>query len=301
MKKAVKILVSLLFLFQMVSAQNVTVTVQVFPPYATYLPDYLNNPSRVYFTLLSNENAAIRLKASITGDNGINVVSSNSSSVPSLQLLANQIKILNGTDLKNYLNVNSAIVSGISKKDLYNGSGLPEGTYTFCIQALDYRSGEPLSPEEPLGCSNPFEILQISPPELIAPTCNEVVEAQSVQNIIFSWLPPSNAPVNAQYKLKIVEIIPSTKNPNDAMNSATTPAFFETTTNSLSFFYGPAQPLLKLGNKYAWRVTITSGRIDGETAPPNNFQNNGNSEVCSFEYKKSTNQDENLTSSISLV
>ena len=105
MKKAVKILILFLFLFQMGYAQNVIVTVQVFPPYSTYLPDYLNNPSRVYVTLLSNEDATIKLKASVTGDNGISVVSSNSSSVPSLQLLANQIKMLNGTDLKNYLNI----------------------------------------------------------------------------------------------------------------------------------------------------------------------------------------------------
>ena len=294
MKKTVKFLCLVCLLaFQMAFAQpsaNVTVTVQVLPPYSTYLPDYFNNPSRIFFTMLSDQTIEVRLKVSITGDNGISVVSPTTSNVPSIQLLANQMRMFNGTDLKNYLNVNSAIVTGINKSDLYKGTGIPEGTYTVCIQALDFVSGIPVSPEEPIGCSSPFEILQISPPELIAPSCNEVVEAKSVQNIIFSWLPPPNVPVNAQYKLKIVEIIPSTKNPNDAMNSATLPAFFETKTNSLSFFYGPSQPPLKLGNKYAWRVTVNSGGIDGETAPPSNFQNNGNSEVCSFEYKKATEE-----------
>lgn len=288
MKKTVKFLYLVCLLaFQMAFAQtaaNVTVTVQVLPPYSTYFPDYLNNPSTVYFTLLSNGNTTIKLKVSLTGDNGVSIVSSNSSSVSSLQLFANQIKILNGTDLKNYLNINSAVVSGINKNDLFNGTGLPEGTYTLCIQAIDFTTGEPMSEAEPLGCSNPFEILQISPPELISPPCNEVVEAQSVQNLIFTWLPPPNVPANAQYKLKIVEIIPVTKNPNDAMNSATLPAFFETMTNTLSFFYGPSQPLLKLGHKYAWRVSINGRTIGGIAAPTGNFQNNGNSEVCSFVY-----------------
>jgi hypothetical protein len=191
--------------------------------------------------------------------------------------------MLNGTDLKNYLDINSAIVTGINKNDLFNGTGMPEGTYTFCILAIDFTTGGTLSEGEPLGCSAPFDIQQISPPDLISPSCNETVDAQSVQNIIFTWLPPNGVPVNVQYKLKIVEVIPSSKNSNDAMNSATVPAFFETTTNSLSFLYGPSQPLLKLGNKYAWRVTAMPpvGAIAGTTS---NFQNNGKSEVCSFVY-----------------
>ncbi|MBL7885969.1 MAG: hypothetical protein JNJ52_04420 [Flavobacterium sp.] len=264
---------------------SVNVTVQVLPPYSTYLPDYLNSPNRVLFTLLSYSNANVRLRASITGDNGITVRTSESYIPPTaLQLQANQQKMLTGLDLKNYLDINSVIVTGISKNDLYRGSSIPEGTYTFCLQVLDYTTGAELSNPEPLGCSNPFEIKQIAPPQLIAPRCDEPIVASNIQNVVFSWLPPQDAPVGSQYKLKIVELVPSTRNPNEALNSATTPAFFETTTNSFSFLYGPSQPQLRKGRKYAWRVTLLSGRGSVVASQATNLQNNGNSEVCSFDY-----------------
>ena len=107
MKNIFKI-ISFLFLMQLQFgfAQNVTVTVQVLPPYSTYLPDYLNNPSKIYITLLSNEDATIKLKANITGDNGISLNTTNTSTATPIQLLANQIKLLNGTDLKKCLDIN---------------------------------------------------------------------------------------------------------------------------------------------------------------------------------------------------
>ncbi len=291
MKNIFKI-ISFLFLMQLQFgfAQNVTVTVQVLPPYSTYLPDYLNNPSKIYITLLSNEDATIKLKANITGDNGISLNTTNTSTATPIQLLANQIKLLNGTDLKKCLDINNVTVSGINKNNLYQGSGIPEGVYTICIQALDFETNAVLSESEPIGCSLPFEIQQINPPQLLFPPCNETIDASSPQNVVFSWLMAPGAPVTTKYKLKIVELIPSTRNPNEAMNSATTPAFFETITNTYSFLYGPAQPKLKEGMRYAWRVTalssIASATPSAAGSSNSNFQNNGNSEVCSFEYKK---------------
>ncbi|HMK05995.1 MAG TPA: hypothetical protein VK476_00610, partial [Flavobacterium sp.] len=117
---------------------------------------------------------------------------------------------------------------------------------------------------------------------LIAPKCDETIVAGNMpQNVIFTWLPAPGVAPGTQYKLKIVELVPITRNPNEAMNSATTPAFFETTVNTYSFFYGPAQPAFKDGKKYAWRVTaLKPGTVNS------NFQNNGNSEVCNFLYQK---------------
>ena len=286
--------------------QNVTVTVQVLPPYSTYLPDYLNNPSRIYFTLLSNEDVMVKLKATITGDNGITLTTATTATANSIQLLANQTKMMNGTDLKKVLDINNVTVSGINKNELYKGSGIPEGIYTLCIQAIDSDTEVPLSEAEPLGCSFPFNIQQVNPPQLLSPTCDAFIESTVPQNMVFTWLPPQGAPVTTVYRLKIVEIIPKTKNPNDAMNSATTPTFFETTTNTFSFFYGPAQPPLKVGSKYAWRVTAMSniaGGVPSATVTQSNFQNNGNSEVCSFEYTnaKPAVESATLPSSIQLI
>uniref|UniRef100_UPI00263037CF hypothetical protein n=1 Tax=Flavobacterium sp. TaxID=239 RepID=UPI00263037CF len=269
---------------------DVTVTTQVLPPYSTYLSDYVNSPNKVVFTLLAYRNVAVRLKASITGDNGISVVTSDSyRPATPIQLQAYQQKMMTGIDLRNYLDLNSVVVTGISKNELFRGSGIPEGNYTICIQALDFVTGQPLSSPDPLGCSNAFDIHQIAPPQLISPSCDETIVAGNIQNVIFSWLPSPGAPAGSQYRLKIVELNPITRNPNEAMNSATTPAFFETIINSFSFVYGPAQPPLKKDKKYAWRVTLlpTNTRVS-TSGTALNVQNKGNSEVCSFVYKNNT-------------
>ncbi|VXB22571.1 TANFOR domain-containing protein [Flavobacterium sp. 9AF] len=268
------------------TAPTVNVTVQVLPPYSTYLQDYLNTSNKVVISLLSYTNANVKLKASITGDNGITIATSDNYRPASpLVLNAYQQKMITGIDLKNYLDFNSSIVSGINKNALFRGSGIPEGNYTLCVQVLDYNTGNPLSDPEPLGCSNSFSIEQLTPPQLISPICNETLQSGPIQNIVFSWLPPQGAPAGSQYKLKIVELVPSTRNPNEAMNSATTPAFFETITHSFSLVYGPSQPLLKNGKKYAWRVTVLPPASGVRAGVPLNLQNNGNSEVCSFVYE----------------
>jgi hypothetical protein len=77
--------------------------------------------------------------------------------------VANQIKMMNGTALKAYLDVNSVVVTGIDRNSLYRGNGLPEGNYTVCLQVLDYRTGAPLSQPAPTGCSAPIQIQQITP------------------------------------------------------------------------------------------------------------------------------------------
>ncbi|HMK07032.1 MAG TPA: hypothetical protein VK476_05840, partial [Flavobacterium sp.] len=77
MKYTIRLLGLLLFLLSMhATAQNVIVTVQVLPPYSTYLPDYLNNPGKIVFTLLSPTTRDVKIKATITGDNGITVATS---------------------------------------------------------------------------------------------------------------------------------------------------------------------------------------------------------------------------------
>jgi TANFOR domain-containing protein len=278
-----------LLLFQTAQAQDVIVTVQVTPPYSTYLPDYLNNPSKIIFSLLSPRDADVKIRATITGDNGISVNTSPSGSAATpIHLVANQIKMMNGTALKAYLDVNSVVVTGIDRNSLYRGNGLPEGNYTVCLQVLDYRTGEPLSQPAPTGCSAPIQIQQINPPQLIAPVCDEtIVAGNQPQSVVFTWLPAPGVKPGTQYRLKIVELVPVTRNPNEAMNSATTPAFFETTTGTFSYLYGPAQPALKDGRKYAWRVTAVDPIASG-AGSKSNFQNNGHSEVCSFTYKKQT-------------
>ncbi len=267
---------------------QVMVQVQVLPPYSTYLPDYFNYENRVVLTLISmNGQANVKLSATIQGDNGISV-SSNPQYMPPvpIHLDQNVMVALTGGDLQNYFDYNSAVVTGIDKNTLFHGSGIPEGVYTLCIRALDYATGASLSDPSPAGCSNSFEIKYVDPPVLISPSCGDSISPDNQQNIVFSWVPSQGTPVTTQYKFKMVELIPPNRNPNDAMNSATTPPFYETMVNSLVFVYGPSEPFLQPGHSYAWRVTaVDVYSIQPNTTGSIQYVNNGASEVCWFNEK----------------
>jgi len=283
MKKAC--IIFILFLIYGMSVAQVMVNVQVLPPYSTYLPDYFNYSNRVVLTLVSTTGQAnVKLSATISGDNGITVTTNPQFQPPApIHMDQNIMVSLTGGDLQNYLDYNNAKVTGIDKNTLFHGSGIPEGVYTLCIQALDYATGMPLSDPSPAGCSNPFDVKYVDPPVLISPSCGDSVSPDNQQSIVFSWVPSQGTPVTTQYKFKIVELIPPNRNPNDAMNSATTPPFYETTVNSLVFVYGPSEPFLQPGHSYAWRVTA----VDAYSIQPNTtgllqYVNNGASEVCWF-------------------
>ncbi len=286
MKKAC--IIFILFLFYEMSVAQVIVNVQVLPPYSTYLPDYFNYSNRVVLTLVStNGQANVKLSATISGNNGITVTTNPQFQPPvSIHLDQNVMVSLTGGDLQNYIDYNNANVTGIDKNTLIQGGGIPEGIYTLCILALDYTTGIPLSDPSPAGCSNPFEVKYIDPPVLISPSCGDSVSPDNQQSIVFSWVPSQGTVVTTLYKFKMVELIPPDRNPNDAMNSATTPPFYETTVNSLVFVYGPSEPFLQPGHSYAWRVTA----VDVSSIQLNNtgtlqFVNNGASEVCWFNEK----------------
>lgn len=130
--------------------------------------------------------------------------------------------------------------------------------------------------DELQGCSAFFPIGYTDASILSTPSCNDTIAFQSPQNIVFSWMQSPAIGAQLQYNFKIVEVIPQDRNINDAMNSATTPPFFETTTSIPLFVYGPAQPALEQGHKYAWQVTVSDA--NGKVY----FFRDGKSEVCAF-------------------
>jgi len=160
---------------------------------------------------------------------------------------------------------------------LYRG-GLPEDYYTICLQAFDYETGEPLSAESPQGCSNAFLVLDLEPPIALSPVDGTEFEPVTPQNFVFVWTRPPGSPDNTEFNVKIVEVLPSDRNINDAMKSASHPVFFETTVSVTSCLLGPAEPTLTEGKSYAWMVTAIDP--SGQAV----FRNNGESEVISFKY-----------------
>ncbi|SHH16420.1 TANFOR domain-containing protein [Chryseolinea serpens] len=284
--RAVVLIVAVLWLVALATycqAQNdVTVTVMVAPPYSTKIDDYEKHPERIIITLQSHRQSAVslQLRGSIIGENGIEIHAARQYRSPRpIDLPAGMTLQLDAMAVRSLFDIDKVEVRGTSVAALREGNGLPEGTYRICARAYDYNQPEvPLSVDEPMGCSNAFRITNLEPPYLIRPYADEVVRSVAPQNVLFTWSFPAGAPPSTQFKLKIVEILTQGRNINDAMQSATTPPFFEQTVTGNAFLFGPAQPTLIAGRKYAFMVTA----IDPFRSTV--FRNEGRSEVSSFTF-----------------
>jgi len=257
---------------------QVTASVAVLPPYSPNIEDYADR-TRITVTAMAVDLIDIEctLSLTITGDNGIELRSLVDYAYTTFPLQGGVPVILTGPDLSQYFSLNNLIVSGIDPSEL-RSQGLPPGNYRVCARV--YLDGRPLSEDIPAGCGNYFRVNYLQPPMLITPADGSEIENTMAQQIIFSWTPSPGAPAWTSYVLKIVEISDPSRDPGDAMLSATTPAFFEEEVYGTSFLYGPAQPLLDPGKRYAFQV------IASERESNTRFENFGRSEVFSFRFGK---------------
>ncbi len=248
------------------------------PPYSTDLSAYASNPNQVVLSLVNqgSEIRNVQLVADITGDNGIAIRSMSQCNCPGpIRLQPWQTLRVQAADIASLFDMNNMQLTGISREELIRRQGLPEGLYQVCIRAIDYLSKSPLS-EEAGGCTALF-LRNLEPPVLVSPADESVLNPLPVQNVLFSWITPAGAPPSTRYVLKIVELF-NDRNPNDALLSAAEPAFFEQVVQGNAYLFGPGQPRLVNGRKYA--VMISAKDPTGRTF----FRNNGNSQVIGFQY-----------------
>lgn len=296
MKNIILFLLLFICTFWVKAQFPVNVTMQLIPPYSTRLSDYANNPGKAIIILRNTQGSAVTiyLRANITGDNGIQIFTNpNFRAARSITLQPNIPYTLNVSDLQDVFDVNQLSTRGITIDDIERKNGLPEGIYQVCVRAYDFtKQNMPLSPESPMGCTT-VRLTQLEPPILIKPFEDEEVRPFQPQNVIFTWSPSAGAAPGTQYKLKIIELLDSKRNHNDAFLSSTQPAFFEKTVSGNVYVYGPADPQLVVGRKYAWVVAAldqisVGGRNTKEGAA---FRNGGRSEVRSFTYRNQNGRD----------
>lgn len=262
----------------------VNVTFALTPPYSSKISDYASIPGRAIITLNSSGGAGgtsrVYLRLTVTGDNGI-VITTKQNYLPArpIEVQTGIPLVLDLQTLGTLFDVNSFDLTKISSRQILERDGLPEGNYQLCVRVYSYDNpGVAVSPEAPAGCVF-IRLTQLEPPLLIKPFDKDHVSAAGrVQNVTFSWNIPAGSEPGTQYLLRIIEMLDPNKNPNDAMNSRTTPPFFETTTSANIIIYGPGQPAMVEGRKYAWAVTALPGP-QGVA-----YRNYGRSEVRSFIY-----------------
>jgi hypothetical protein len=273
--------ITLVALNKNANAQNdIQISLSFLPPYSPYFSDYLVYENKTTFVLtnINATNKKFYLRGTVTGDNGV-TISTKESFKPAqpLEFTGGPTLILKGIDLEEYFKWDNANVLGTDLAKLAQGDGLPEGNYTICIRAYDYVSNAPLSLNAPNGCVT-ISIRNIEPPIINLPRCGSNITPNPAQNFVFSWNPPPGAPPTTRYLLKIAEMQPGFSNYNDALNTLTTPAFYEKELSTSTFSYTLADAALTVGKTYAFKVVAFD--------PLNkiNFRSNGESEVCYFTY-----------------
>ncbi len=300
------ILLILLALGTSAQENSVLVIVNVIPPYSHKVSDYIDN-NRILVTLqytsFNSENSEIDvyLQGEVSNDVG-NRIYTNKNQKPAQPITLTYgvpVTITPG-ELEDIFDFNYVETDGINKQDLYSGAGLPEGTYTICVRAYNYNTNQPVSAEEPGGCSAPFEILNLEAPEFIQPECGAILTNISPDEIIkgifpsditsrqntrenisqgklFSWIMPAGAPMDIEYELEIKKVPDYLEaDPADVMNSNEFFVEYTELTNLTAAFIDYSKYEFEPGFTYVFTV--------GASDPYGNlvFQNNGKSEVCWF-------------------
>ncbi|KXK56589.1 MAG: hypothetical protein UZ07_CHB004001363 [Chlorobi bacterium OLB7] len=256
------------------------VTIAVLPPYSPDLSVWLANPNRILITVQNqdlNRGYDFRLAGFAENTDGsTRIETKDEYPIAALRIEPGAVRTLNLNDFKIF-DGNAVRFKGADKDLIGRTKLLPEGVYRVCVRALEFKTLAPLSPQEPSGCAT-FVVRTADEPEPLQPTCGQFVKATKPQLVQFQWTVPPGAPPGTQYRFKMVPIVKG-QSPQQAMKSATSPAFFEQTANGPILLYGPADPPLVPGGSYAWQVQAVdpSGNLV--------FRNNGVSDVCSFQWQ----------------
>jgi TANFOR domain-containing protein len=230
----------------------------------------------------STESLDVYIGGLIQSEGGISVFTDPDHKMyPPVTLYPGVPYLLNRFNLEQVFNADHLVVQGITKNEVIYGNGLPEDDYTICLQAFNYDTGEPVSAESPQGCSNMFSVMDLEAPVILQPFTGDTIPPATPQNITFVWTYPPGAPSGIRFNLQLFEVLPGTRDINDAVKTASYPVFFEATVSFASYVLGPADPALVEGKTYA--VMVTAFDPKGELA----FRNYGNSEVIGFTYRKS--------------
>ena len=280
-----KLIIILLFTTKLAFSQQVTVNVSVSPPYTPYLLDYINTPNKLTVQLRNNtrNQLSVKVLGVLTGDNGV-VVRTRPEYLPPqpLVLNPNETRILKSlAELKGLFDRNSIEIQGFDPSHV-DVRGLMEGTYNLCLRVMDYATNQPLSFEEPQGCSNPIMIRYVEPPVVISPACDDTLHVLSPQAVIFTWANAVGTPSGATYTLRLVELPDAEANPNAFIDAVTIPFFEQKNIRGSSLIYNTAMPPLQVGKTYAMPLTA----IDTQKRVV--FMNEGHSLVCKFTYGKLT-------------
>ncbi len=193
-------------------AQQVTVNLNIIPPYSPYYRDYTSGTSnKVLVTLLysnavSGDPIQIFLSGSIRKDDNSILLALKEGYRPGMPitLVPNVPQTLTGAQLRNMFGngtTNDLIVNGITTQEIITNQALPEGGYQFCAKAMDYSKGTPLGES----CRSMF-IAHGEPPQIVTPLNNGFEIAKTPQFVMIRWTPVTPFIQGLTYRLRVVKL-----------------------------------------------------------------------------------------------
>ncbi|MEM9917718.1 MAG: hypothetical protein AAF990_06460 [Bacteroidota bacterium] len=209
------------------------------------------NSNKLFYTMILNDQTAsnydVRLRLTISG-RGITMRTDSRYLPPPIRLQYNVPRVLTSVDLADFFDLNNLEFTGMTKQE-YLTRGLPEGTYSVCLEAFDYlRSNDPAIANNT--CATTALILQ-DPPRILQPIGNQI--KNDPLSMTLSWQPQHTFIPSPTYQMEIFEVPPGLT--DDQVLTSTAP-IFQQTTQLTQYQYGLIDPLLRLDQDYIFRVRV---------------------------------------------
>lgn len=260
-----------------------SLTTGLTPPYSLYLDDIVEPGSdalvaNIVFNDFDEPSWRFRLRLTIESQDIR--LQTRPGFIPSGPITAfpGELVQFTATDWSEYFNYNNLIIEGPGVDEFYEKGRLPEGFYRFCLEVLDYETGEPLSRTS---CAEAWLRLK-DPPRLNSPACGSFVDPRQVQ-FNFIWQLFNSQSIESQlgttFELTIWEQLDMQADPLSAVPNGQALQVYQSGILSASTFpYGLTEPLLERGKRYIYQVRALDA--DGRDT----YKNQGFSEFCNFFY-----------------
>ncbi|CAN1537779.1 Fibronectin type III [Spirosomataceae bacterium] len=245
------------------------------PPYSLALNDYQGPASKLRVQLLLRDLTKPSLEVYISLRlSGFGVELQSNPSVAALNTFVLQPGVpltISGSELSPLFA--QMLAQGVNYDELLAGASLPGGYYTWEVVAY-------LPDDRQVSNTGraSMSVFKAQPPQITFPAHQATVASTGIGSVPFQWISRSTSPASVLgtiYDLKIYELPDEVTDPNVAVLSGLLPVF-NTQTASTSYFYGPGDPLLQPGKRYA--IVVQAQDIGGGDS----YENQGLSQVVAF-------------------
>ena len=261
----------------------VQISVNIMPPVGVSLAEFQrSNPGRLQGTLiltdLNRPVFRVRLRLIIQGQN-FTLRTRESAFFPPLNLQAGQPVSLDQSVLLPYFNIDNLEVLGVDREQfIRRGMRMPEGPYSFCLEAVDYNRPEGLSVSNTACAVSMVE--EYDPPLLMQPDfTNQLLfenQPPEFQQALFTWQPQHTGVFPVEYELRIFRGAPAMKDLPGNVIREHTPPYIRVKTISTFYNLSPLDPPLLRDERYYAEVQIFP------IGYPAIFKNNGTSPFIQF-------------------